>query len=48
MRHTHGFQHQATGPQVQATAANEVAPSTELETSSRQQMEAFLECQGEP
>jgi hypothetical protein len=48
MRHTHGFQHQATGPQVQATAANEVAPSTELGTSSRQQAEAFLERQGDP
>jgi hypothetical protein len=48
MRHTHGFQHQPTGPQVQAMAANEVAPCTELGTSSRQQAEAFLELQRNP
>jgi hypothetical protein len=29
MRHTHGFQNQAAGPQVQVAAANEVTPSTE-------------------
>jgi len=48
MRHTHGFQNQAAGPQVQAAAANEVAPSPEPGTSSRQQVEAFLESQGNP
>jgi len=48
MRHTHGFQNQAAGPQVQAAAANDVAPSPEPGTSSRQQAEAFLESQGNP
>ena len=48
MRHTHGFQNQSAGPQVQAAAANEVAPSTEPGTSSRQQAEASLESQGNP
>jgi len=48
LRHTHGFQNQAAGPQVQSAAANEVAPSTESGTSSRQQAEAFLESQGNP
>ena len=41
MRATHGFQNQAA-------AANEVTPSTEPGTSSRQQAEAFLESQGNP
>ncbi len=48
MRHSHGFQNQAAGPQVQAEAANEVVPSPESGTSSRQQAEAFLESQGNP
>jgi hypothetical protein len=48
MRHTHGFQNQAAGPRVQTAAANEVTPSTEPGTSSRQQAEAFLENQGIP
>jgi hypothetical protein len=46
MRHTHGFQNQAAGPQVQATAANEVAHSPAPGTSSRQQAETFLESLG--
>ena len=48
MQHTHGFQNQDAGPQVQATAANVVAHSTAPGTSSRQQVEAFLESQGNP
>jgi hypothetical protein len=48
MRHTHGFQNQAAGPRVQTAAANEVTPSIEPGTSSRQQAEAFLESQGNP
>jgi len=48
MRHTHGFQNPAAGPQVQAAAANEVAPSPEPGTSSRQQAKAFPESQGNP
>ncbi len=47
-RHTHGFQNQAAGPQVQAAAANEVAPSPEPGTSSKQQAKTFLETQGNP
>jgi hypothetical protein len=47
-RHTHGFQNQAAGPQVQAATANEVAPSPEPGTSSKQQAKAFLESQGNP
>ena len=46
MRHTHGFQNQAAGPQVQAVAVNEVAPGTEPETPSRQPAETLLENQG--
>jgi hypothetical protein len=45
MRHTHGFQNQAAGPQVQAVASN-IVPSTEPETPSRQPEEALLESQG--
>jgi hypothetical protein len=48
MQHTHGFQNQSAGPQVQDAVANEVAPSTEPGTSSRQQAEAFLKSQGNP
>jgi hypothetical protein len=46
MRQTHGFQNQAAGPQVPATAVNRVATSTEPETPSRQSAEALLESQG--
>ena len=46
MRHTHGFQNQAASPQIQAVPANDVAPSTETETPSRQPAEALLESQG--
>ena len=44
----HGFQNQAASPQVQAAAANEVEPSPEPGTSSRQQAKAFTESQGNP
>ena len=48
MQHTHGFQNQSAGPQVQAAAANEVARSPEPGTYSRQQAKAFPERQGHP
>ena len=38
----------AAGPQVQAAATNEVTPSPEPGTSSRQQVTAFPESQGNP
>ena len=44
----HGFQNQVASPQVQAAAANEVEPSPESGTSSRQQAKAFTESQGNP
>jgi hypothetical protein len=46
MRQTHGFQNQPTGIQAQAEAANEVAPSTEPESPSRQPAETLLESLG--
>jgi len=45
-RLTHGFQNQAADPQVQAAATNEVTPSPEPGTSSRQQATAFPEQYG--